>query len=80
MIVVKVKVGSRGQIVIPKILRDNFGIFENSEVLIEADEDGIRIKPVRTDIVERWEEIARKEGVDVKKDLLYGDKLYEEIF
>ena len=74
------KVGSRGQIVIPKILRDNFGIFENSEVLIEADEDGIRIRPVRTDIVERWREIARKEGVDVKEDLLYGDKLYEEIF
>ncbi len=74
------KVGSRGQIVIPKILRDNFGIFENSEVLIEADEEGIKIRPVRTDIVERWRKIATKEGVNVKEDLLYGDKLYEKIF
>ena len=40
----------------------------------------LKLKAVESkDIAERWELIAKTEGVGVKK-LLYGDRPYEEIF
>ncbi len=36
MIRTKVKAGEKGQIVIPKIIRENLGIVENREILLEA--------------------------------------------
>ncbi|MCL4385070.1 MAG: AbrB/MazE/SpoVT family DNA-binding domain-containing protein [Actinobacteria bacterium] len=38
---VKTKIDKFGRIVIPKKIRDDFGLKNNSEVLLEAGEDGI---------------------------------------
>ncbi|ATZ61462.2 MAG: AbrB/MazE/SpoVT family DNA-binding domain-containing protein [Methanosarcinales archaeon Met12] len=80
MIVIKSKVGSRGQIVIPKIARDNLGMIEGSGIIIELADDGIQIKSAEKDILSKWSRIAEEEGMDVKKEIKYGDRLYEEIF
>ncbi|MDI6902729.1 MAG: AbrB/MazE/SpoVT family DNA-binding domain-containing protein [Methanocellales archaeon] len=79
-IVIKSKVGSRGQIVIPKIARENLGMIEGSGIIIEMVDDEIRIKSTKRDILSRWSRIADDEGMDVKKEIKYGDRLYEEIF
>jgi len=54
----RVKVGPKGQIVIPKILRDAYKIREGEYAIIEPMEDGLRIRGVEPpeEVVEwiRW--------------------------
>ncbi len=81
MLQFKTKVGARGQIVIPKIIRESLGITENKTVMLEVGENLLRLIPVdKDDLIKRWEEISKKEGCNVSKELIYGDKLYEEEF
>jgi len=44
MVSIKVKVGPKGQIVIPKVFRDAYGIKEGGEVIVIPTEDGLIIK------------------------------------
>lgn len=74
----KVKVGSRGQIVIPKLIRDSLGISKYVGLIIRDKE--IIIKPLMENVVDEWGRIAKEEGCDVEKDLIYGDRLYREVF
>lgn len=81
MLQFKTKVSTRGQIVIPKIIRESLGITENKTVLLEVDKKILKLIPSEgRDILKSWEEIAKSEGGDVSKKFIYGDKLYEEIF
>ena len=81
MLKVKTKVGARGQIVIPKIVRESLGIVENSTLMLELDEKAIRLFPQNSlEIMKRWREFAKKYGTNASKNIIYGDKLYEEIF
>ncbi|MGM0366598.1 MAG: AbrB/MazE/SpoVT family DNA-binding domain-containing protein [Actinomycetota bacterium] len=45
---IKTKIDKFGRIVIPKKIRDNFGIRDNSEVLIEAGDNNIIVHPETT--------------------------------
>jgi len=81
MVRIKVKLGERGQLVIPKVIRESLGLVENRMVILEVKDKVIEIKPFSAEeIVERWEKMSEKEGGDVSKDFIYGDKLYEEVF
>ena len=81
MLKVKTKVGARGQIVIPKIIRESLGITENKTVVLEVDKKELRVIPVEgKEILRRMNEITEKEGANVTKEFIYGDKLYEEFF
>ncbi|MGC8831022.1 MAG: AbrB/MazE/SpoVT family DNA-binding domain-containing protein [Thermoproteota archaeon] len=44
MVELRVRVGEKGQILIPKILRDRYGIQEGAQVMIEPTEEGVLIK------------------------------------
>ena len=44
MVNIKLKVGPKGQIVIPKVFRDAYGIKEGREVIIEPTDKGLVIK------------------------------------
>ena len=46
MVRLKIKVGPKGQIIIPKILRKAYNINEGGFVIVEPQEDGILIKGV----------------------------------
>ena len=71
----KVRVGEKGQIVIPKIIRENLGIIENREVLLEVKEKTLEIKATpEQDLVKKMEERAKKHGGNVSK-WVYGDRL-----
>lgn len=63
-------VGERGQVTIPKKLRDRFGIKSKSPVVFELREDGIMIKPAMTIMVREFSE-------DFIKDIAKTDKLKE---
>ena len=77
----KTKVGARGQIVIPKIIRESLGITQNKTVVLSIEEKKLIVIPsVEEDILKRWEENSKKRGCNVSKDMVYGDKLFEEIF
>ncbi|MBI4919655.1 AbrB/MazE/SpoVT family DNA-binding domain-containing protein [archaeon] len=81
MLRIKTKVGERGQIVIPKIIRQSLGIVKNKMVMLEMDDKMLKIFPSETEnILNRWAETAEKEGIDVSKKFIYGDELYEDLF
>jgi AbrB family looped-hinge helix DNA binding protein len=63
-------VGERGQVTIPKKLRDRFGIKSKSPVVFELREDGIMIKPAMTVMVREFSD-------DFIKDIAKADRLKE---
>ncbi len=77
---VKIKLSSKGQILIPKVVRESVGLKENRGATLEVKDDSIVIRPLKEgDLVARARQRARVHGGDVSKWVL-GDKLYEEVF
>ncbi len=60
-------VGERGQVTIPKKLRDRFGIKSKSPVVFELREDGIMIKPAVTVMLREFSD-------DFIKDIAKADQ------
>jgi AbrB family looped-hinge helix DNA binding protein len=71
-------VGPKGQIVIPKAVRDSLGINTNDVVLVDLESGKVSVEAVRQNSVEVLTEIARLHGVK-SSELVWGDKLYEEV-
>lgn len=80
MVRIKVKLGEKGQLVIPKVIRESLGFTENRFVVLEVRDKMVEIKPLDETVPEKRQEIAKKEGLNVSKELVYGDRLYEEVF
>lgn len=74
MVELKVRLGPKGQIVIPKIFRNEFNLYPGHEVIIKDEETiGILIKRKSQDPIEILEKIAkevskRKKGRKIKID------------
>ena len=79
---IKVKLGEKGQLVIPKVVRDSVGLRVNKPAVLEVKEKKIEITPFpEEDLVEKSKARAKKYGGDIRKlGWVYGDKLYEEVF
>jgi len=61
MVRLKVKVGPKGQIIIPKALRKKYGIKENDQVFLEMREDEIAIRgPKSIEETLKWIRERRK--------------------
>lgn len=75
----KLKLGSKGEIVIPKKIRESLGLAKEKEVILEVKDRSIIIKVPPQDIVKLCEERAKRYNIDLKK-MVYGDRLYEEVF
>jgi len=80
MVRIRVKLGEKGQLVIPKVIRESLGLIENKVIVLEVKEKTLEIKPLDETIPEQWRAIAKTEGLDVTRSVLYGDKLYEQVF
>lgn len=78
MVELKVRLGSKGQIVIPKILRDNYKLYPKQEVIITEKDDGILIK--KEDPIKILEKIARTASKKRKgKPFIYNkEEFYEQ--
>ena len=78
---IKLKIGSKGEIVIPKKIRENLGFKEKQSLILKIKEDKIELYPEKgKEILEKWKLRALNEGVDVRRKFGYGDKLYKEGF
>lgn len=77
--IIQLKIGTRGEIVIPKKIRESMGFERDKIILLEMKDKIIQLHQAETDIVKECEERAKRANVDVSK-WIYGDKLYEEIF
>ena len=62
MVSIKVKVGPKGQIVIPKVFRDAYGIKEGGEVIVIPTEEGLIIKRKKSveEIIKTLKEYKKK--------------------
>ncbi len=74
-------VGKKGQVTIPKEIREKFGIKEGTKVVFEVKGDEIIIKPEKSgkDFVEDWCSIVKRklsEPVDLKR---LKEKYYEQV-
>ncbi len=79
MVELKVRLGPKGQIVIPKILREAYGIYPQQEVIIKEEREGVLIKKPVKDIVEKLRKIAEKINEDKKVNTL-DTKAMKKIF
>lgn len=79
---IKVRLSEKGQLVIPKVVRESVGLKANKPAILEVREGVVEIRPLSDEgLVERSRERAKKHGGDLKKlGWVYGDKLYEEVF
>ena len=76
---IQLKLGAKGELVIPKKIRESLGMSREKKIVLEVKGKTIILRSSADDIVKRCEERAKKYNWD-PKDVLYGDKLYEEIF
>ncbi len=68
MVSIRVKVGLKGQVVIPKVFREAYGIKEGGEVIIIPTEEGLIIKGGRSteeimNILKEHRERRRRQGL-----------------
>lgn len=66
MVEIRMRVGSKGRVVLPKMLRDAFKIGPGTEVSFSAEADKIVIRATRTDTADVLERIA-KSGRTIRK-------------
>jgi len=79
MVELRVRLGPKGQIVIPKILREYYKMFPNQEVIISEKEEGVLIKRNSEDTVDILKKIAEK--INKKKKIKHHSaKELKEIF
>jgi AbrB family looped-hinge helix DNA binding protein len=73
-----INVGQRGEIVIPKKMREELGIRVGGEVHITKTEDGLTIRPKASmeEMMKRWARIAKENGIDMSN--YNSDDAYDE--
>lgn len=74
MIEMEMKVGAKGQVVIPSVFRKNFNIHGGDKVIFESEGDKLIIRRADHGSVDKLKKIA-EETVEVKVD---SDKDYDE--
>ena len=80
MIEVEMKVGPKGQVVIPSVFRKNFNIRSGDKVIFESDGDKLLIKRAERGGVDKLKEIAESVGeIDVDSDKDYDRRMKERL-
>ena len=75
----KTKVGPKGQIVIPKPIREKLGIAPSDTVLVDLEGDRMTLVTAPQDPIKTFARIAKQFG-GKSSELVWGDELYEEVF
>ncbi|MAF34763.1 hypothetical protein CMO91_02870 [Candidatus Woesearchaeota archaeon] len=75
MVKLKVRIGPKGQVVIPKPIRDQFKLFPGQQAVWDTTAQGPCILPEIEDPVEVFEEMAKRIG---RKNFKYDKKRYDE--
>ena len=82
MVELKVRLGSKGQVVIPKIFRNLFKMHPGNEIIITIEKDkGVLIRKTEGNAANRFKELAERElkkVPDQKKIKKIVDEQYED--
>lgn len=62
-----VNMGEKGQILIPKLLREEFGLLPGQPAVLQETEEGVLVKRIKQDPVKLFESIAKKANIKAKK-------------
>lgn len=74
------KVGPKGQVVIPSVFRKNFNIRSGDKVIFESEGDKLVIKRAERGSVDKLRKIAESVGeVDVDSDKDYDRRMKERL-
>jgi AbrB family looped-hinge helix DNA binding protein len=74
------KMSARGEIVIPKKIREYLGLSPQKSVVLEIKDDSVLLRPsADEELMKRWEARAKRLNIDTSHWVM-GDKLYEEGF
>jgi len=77
MVRIKTKVGPKGQIVIPKVFRDEYNISPGDEIMIEENNNLLVIEKPQEDIIKKLENFAKK--IKLRKFNIHAiEEEYEE--
>ena len=75
----KTKVGPKGQIVIPKPIREKLGVKPDDIVLLDIERERLVVEKVIEDPLKAIFEFSQKFGRK-SSEIVRGDELYEEVF
>lgn len=75
----QLKLGAKGELVIPKKIREQLGLIKDKKVILEVKDKIIHIHAPQEDIAKKCEERAKRYNLHIK-DIIYGDRIYEEVF
>lgn len=78
MVEVVTTVGPKGQILVPKILRNEYGIDPKDKVVLKEEKEGILIKKQHTDAVNVFRSIAKGLPKVKKIDIFFHEKELHE--
>ena len=76
---VDVKMGKRGEIVIPVFVRRSLKLKEGGTVKLRVEDNSFSVVSQKQDFMSWLRETRKKEGMP-HDQIIYGDKLYEEEF
>ena len=77
MVRIKMRVGPKGQVVIPKVFREEYNISPGDEVIFEENSQALLLKKPNEDIIKKLEESAKK--TRLRKFNLHGiEEEYED--
>jgi len=71
-------VGPKGQVVIPKVLRDEYGITPKGKVVLKEIKEGILLSKTKIDAVSIFRLIAKSGKQAKRKDIHFYERELEE--
>lgn len=74
---ITLNVGRKGEIVIPKKIRESLGIIEGGTVKAELKGKTLEINPPNEDIIKEMEEMARMYNIPSSELIIDKDEMYE---
>ncbi len=76
-VMMQLSMSAKGEIVIPKKIREQLGLVPSRAVILDVKENVICLHPARQSIAKKWAEIAKR--INLKSSqVIHGDALYEK--
>ena len=76
MVTISTRLGPKGQVLVPKLFREEYGLVPGDAVTMHDTVDGVLIAKKSKNVVAIFEEISKKPAMRQKGDVVHG--VYEQ--